>query len=283
MTITFNSTWVESTPAPFDSRRASSEHGQGFLARIRNESSQLRDSTGFAPICPISAQARRVLFDCSARCHRHPYDTAINVRQNKDSARYYLTGDFRRAAPSGDGVSVELDQSILLALCAMAGSVLGSMLGLGGGVFIIPLITLLLGVDPHTAIGASAVCVVTNSVVGSRRHLDNRYVNFRLAMILQSTTAAGAIIGALVAVSIDASFLKAALGLLLLYAAYSMVKGSKVAIPSLPQDTPDPMNLMYDFQEGSETVRYVPQRLGFGLGTSGFAGVLSECLVSVEA
>lgn len=173
---------------------------------------------------------------------------------------------------------MELDQSILLALCAMIASIFGSMLGLGGGVFIVPLFTLLLGVDPHIAIGASAVCVVTNSVVGSRRHLDNRFVNYRLAMILQSTTAVGAIIGAFIAIAIDASFLKAALGLLLLYAAYSMVKGSKVAIPSLPEDTPDPMNLMYDFQEGTETVRYVPQRVGFGLGTSGFAGVLSGML-----
>lgn len=173
---------------------------------------------------------------------------------------------------------MEFDQSILLALCAMFASILGSMLGLGGGVFIVPLFTLFLGVDPHVAIGASAVCVVTNSVVGSRRHLDNRYVNYRLAMILQSTTAAGAIIGAFIAVVIDASFLKVVLGLLLLYAAYSMVKGSKVAIPSMPQDTPDPLNLMYDFKEGDETVRYVPQRVKFGLGTSGFAGVLSGML-----
>lgn len=173
---------------------------------------------------------------------------------------------------------MDLDQSLLLALCAMVASVLGSMLGLGGGVFIVPLFTLLLGVDPHVAIGASAVCVVTNSVVGSRRHLDNRFVNFRLAMILQSTTASGAILGAFIALAIDASFLKVLLGLLLLYAAFSMVKGSKVAIPSLPQDTPDPWNLMYDYQEGTETVRYVPQRLKFGLGASGFAGVLSGML-----
>lgn len=173
---------------------------------------------------------------------------------------------------------MELDQSILLALFAMIGSVLGSMLGLGGGVFIIPLFTLLLGVEPHIAIGASAVCVVTNSVVGSRRHLENRYVNLKLAMLLQSTTAAGAILGAFIALAIDASYLKGALGLLLIYAAYSMVKGSKLVVPTMPQDTPDPKGLMYDFQEGTDTIRYVPQRVGFGISTSGFAGVLSGML-----
>lgn len=173
---------------------------------------------------------------------------------------------------------MELDQSILLALCALVASVFGSMLGLGGGVFIVPLFTLLLGVDPKIAIGASAVCVVTNSVVGSRRHLVNQYVNFRLSMLLQSTTAAGAIIGAMIALAVNANFLKALLGIMLLYAAYSMVKGSKVAIPSMPADTPDPLNLMYDYQEGTETVRYVPQRTDVGLGASGLAGVLSGML-----
>lgn len=173
---------------------------------------------------------------------------------------------------------MELDQSILLALCAMIGSIFGSMLGLGGGVFIVPLFTLWLGVDPKIAIGASAVCVVTNSVVGSRRHLDNHYVNFKLAMILQSTTAAGATIGAMIALAINANFLKALLGLLLLYAAVSMVRGSKVALANVPEDTPDPIGLMYDYQEGAETVRYVPQRLDVGLGASGFAGVLSGML-----
>lgn len=173
---------------------------------------------------------------------------------------------------------MELDQSVLLALCAFIASILGSMLGLGGGVFIVPLFTLVLGVDPIIAIGASAVCVVTNSVVGSRRHLNNQYVNFKLAMILQSTTAAGAIIGALIALAINVGILKAMLGMMLFYAAFSMIHGSRQAVASVPEDTPDPMQLMYEFKEGTETIRYVPQRLDVGLGVSGLAGVLSGML-----
>lgn len=160
----------------------------------------------------------------------------------------------------------------------MIASVFGSMLGLGGGVFIVPLFTLWLGVDPKIAIGASAVCVVTNSVVGSRRHLNNGFVNFRLSMILQSTTAAGAIVGALIALAISANFLKALLGIVLMYAAISMAKGSKVAIPNAADDKHDPMNLMSEYDDGGQIVRYVPERLKFGLGVSGFAGVLSGML-----
>ena len=173
---------------------------------------------------------------------------------------------------------MDLEQSLLLAFSAMIASVFGSMLGLGGGVFIVPLFTLWLGVDPKIAIGASAVCVVTNSVVGSRRHLTNGFVNFRLSMILQSTTAAGAIAGALIALAVSANFLKALLGIVLMYAAISMAKGSKVAIPNAPHDQHDPMSLRSEYDDGDHVVRYVPERLRFGLGVSGFAGVLSGML-----
>lgn len=173
---------------------------------------------------------------------------------------------------------MELEQSLLLAFSAMIASIFGSMLGLGGGVFIVPLFTLWLGVDPKIAIGASAVCVVTNSVVGSRRHLNNGFVNFRLSMILQSTTAAGAIIGALIALAVSANFLKALLGLVLMYAAVSMARGSKVAIVNTEPDAPDPMGLMAQYQDGGQTVRYIPKRIDVGLGVSGLAGVLSGML-----
>ena len=69
----------------------------------------------------------------------------------------------------------------------------GSMLGLGGGVFLVPILTLFFGIDPKFAVGASAVVVVTNSVVGSTNHLRIRFTNPRLAMLLQIATAAGAI------------------------------------------------------------------------------------------
>lgn len=173
---------------------------------------------------------------------------------------------------------MDLEQSLLLAFSAMIASVFGSMLGLGGGVFIVPLFTLWLGVDPKIAIGASAVCVVTNSVVGSRRHLDNGFVNFRLSMILQSTTAAGAIIGALIALAVSGNFLKALLGLVLMYAAVSMARGSKQAVPNAELNAPDPWAVMSEYQDGNQTVRYVPQRIDIGLGVSGMAGVLSGML-----
>jgi uncharacterized membrane protein YfcA len=178
------------------------------------------------------------------------------------------------------GISVDLDQSLYLALAAAGASVLGSMLGLGGGVFIVPLFTLFLGVDPKIAVGASAIAVVTNSVVGSTRHLRNRYVNIRLSMLLEISTALGAILGALIAVAVSAGFLEALLGAVLLYAAWSMLRGRKVEIANAEPGDSDPMELMAEFPEGKSgnVVRYVPQRLPFGIGASAGAGVISGML-----
>lgn len=175
---------------------------------------------------------------------------------------------------------MDIDYSLALGLAAAAAAIFGSMLGLGGGVFIVPLFTLYLGVDPKIAVGASAIAVVTNSVVGSSAHLRNGFTNVRLSMLLEITTATGAIIGAIIAVWVDANFLKVILGALLLYSAISMVRSRKVAYPNADDSTPDPMRLGASYTDTSTKteVRYVPARVPQGIGVSTGAGVLSGML-----
>lgn len=178
------------------------------------------------------------------------------------------------------GICVDLDYSLALGLAAASAAILGSMLGLGGGVFIVPLFTLYLGVDPKIAVGASAIAVVTNSVVGSSNHLRNGFTNIRLSMLLQVTTAIGAIIGAIIAIWADASLLKVLLGLILVYCAYSMIKSRKLAYPNASPDTPDPLAIgaSYPDPASGNEIRYVPQRVKPGLIISSSAGVLSGML-----
>lgn len=175
---------------------------------------------------------------------------------------------------------MDIGYSLALAIAAFAASIFGSMLGLGGGVFIVPLFTLYLGVDPKIAVGASALAVVTNSVVGSSRHLSNGFVNVRLASMLEVTTAIGAIVGAAVALAINADFLKALLGFLLVYAAISMMKNRKVTHPNVSEDEPDPLGLMASFDDPStgQVVRYIPRNLPVGVSVSTVAGVMSGML-----
>lgn len=175
---------------------------------------------------------------------------------------------------------MDIGYSLALALAAASASVFGSMLGLGGGVFIVPLFTLYLDVDPKIAVGASALSVVTNSVVGSSHHLSNGFVNVRLATMLEVTTAIGAIIGAAIALIVDGDVLKAVLGVLLVYAAFSMMRNRKVVHPNVPADEPDPLGLMAEFHDPStdQDVRYIPRALPAGITVSTVAGVMSGLL-----
>lgn len=171
-------------------------------------------------------------------------------------------------------------RSVEIGLVAAVAAVLGSMLGLGGGVFLVPIITLFFGVDPKIAVGASAVAVVTNSVVGSSVHLRSRFTNLRLAMLLQVTTAGGAIVGALIGVSADAGLVYGVFGGVLVYAALSMGIRRAAVSPIVPPGTPDPLRLGAAFHDPAvdHDVGYVPTRVPLGLGISLGAGVISGML-----
>jgi uncharacterized membrane protein YfcA len=174
---------------------------------------------------------------------------------------------------------LDVTQSVELGVAAFCTAILGSMLGLGGGVFLVPIFTLFFGVDQKLAIGASAIAVATNSVVGSTVHLQSRFTNLRLAMILQVTTAFGALIGAIVGVWAPERALNVIFAMLLLYAAISMAVKRSAPVPET-ENLPDPHGLAGEFVDPASRrlVRYVPQRLRVGLSVSGLAGALSGML-----
>ena len=164
-----------------------------------------------------------------------------------------------------------------IGLAALVAATLGSMLGLGGGVFLVPILTLFFDIDPHVAVGASAICVVSNSVVGSTTHIRSGFTNLRLAMVLQVTTALGAIVGALIALRVDAEVISIVLGIVLVYSAATMLRQRRVTPPPVPADAPDPWQLRTTFVDPANgaSLDYLPQRLETGMVVSGGAGVIS--------
>lgn len=175
---------------------------------------------------------------------------------------------------------MDIVYSLEIGAVAAVAAVLGSMLGLGGGVFLVPILTLFFGIDPKFAVGASAVVVVTNSVVGSTNHLRIRFTNPRLAMLLQIATAAGAIAGALYGVVADPRVIYGVFGGVLIYAAVSMVIRRERSVSAPPIDTPDPLRLGAAFRDpaiGSD-VGYIPGNAGWGMGVGVGAGVISGML-----
>ena len=101
--------------------------------------------------------------------------------------------------------------------CSIAGGVLGSIAGIGGGVVIVPVLTIFLGMDIRFAIGASIVSVIATSSGAGSVYVKDRITNIRIAMFLEVATALGAIIGAaILAPRLPSSALAVLFGLTLL-------------------------------------------------------------------
>lgn len=120
----------------------------------------------------------------------------------------------------------------LVFLIAAAAGFLGALTGLGGGVVVTPVLTLLLGVDLRYAIGASLVSVIATSSGAAASFVREGFSNIRIGMFLEVATTIGAIAGALLATHVPTSALSIIFGLVLLHAAWQSTH-------SLPPDQPD--------------------------------------------
>ena len=110
--------------------------------------------------------------------------------------------------------------TILIFLGSIAAGFLGSLTGLGGGVVIVPLLTLAFHVDIRYAIGASLVSVIATSSGAAAAYVREGYSNIRIGMFLEIATTIGAITGALVAVHVPLRVIAIIFGVVLIYSAY---------------------------------------------------------------
>ena len=93
---------------------------------------------------------------------------------------------------------------ILLAASYCAG-LLGSLTGLGGGVVVIPVLTLCFGVDFHYAVGAALVASIATSSGSGSAYVKEGVTNIRLGMFLEIATTIGAVCGAAVAIYLNSN------------------------------------------------------------------------------
>jgi uncharacterized membrane protein YfcA len=151
---------------------------------------------------------------------RRVSSSSLKKKHRKDFALGRILGNAgvgSRPAPARylglEGLSsLTFGFALWLGLSAAAGGVLGSMLGLGGGIVIIPVYTLVLGLPVHLAIGASLVAVVANASAAATVYLVSRLANVRLALVLATATAAGALIGGLIGTSLAGPWLTGIFG-----------------------------------------------------------------------
>jgi uncharacterized membrane protein YfcA len=107
---------------------------------------------------------------------------------------------------------------------SIAAGVLGSLLGLGGGIIVVPALTLLLHLDIRYAIGASIVSVIATSSGAAAAYVRERLTNLRVAMALEVATTSGALTGAYVGGIIGGRWLYIIFGLMLGYSAIAMLR-----------------------------------------------------------
>ena len=85
--------------------------------------------------------------------------------------------------------------ALLIALGAFLAGLLGSLTGLGGGIIIVPLLTVAFGIDIHYAVGASLISVIATSSGAAAAYVREGYTNLRVGMLLEVATSIGALLG----------------------------------------------------------------------------------------
>ena len=160
--------------------------------------------------------------------------------------------------------------------------VLGSLLGLGGGIIIVPFLTLWMKVDVRYAIGASIVSVIATSSGAAAAYVRDRMTNLRVAMFLEIATTSGALTGAYLAGIIAGRWLYIIFGLVLAYSALVMFRHrADHDRQDLPPDAlADRLNLHSDYHDESlgKQIAYRVRGTKLGFVLMYGAGIVSGLL-----
>ena len=172
-----------------------------------------------------------------------------------------------------------LEFTLLVWAVSVVAGFLGALTGLGGGVVVIPLLTLAFGVDIHYAIGAALVSVIATSSGAAAAYVREGFSNIRVGMFLEIATTAGALVGAALVLHLRVSVIAIIFGVVLLYSAYS-------SMAPAPQDKevqpPDPLatRLRMDstYPAGGGLQSYHVRGVPLGSALMFVAGILSGLL-----
>jgi hypothetical protein len=175
-----------------------------------------------------------------------------------------------------------LELVITLFATALAAGGVGAILGLGGGILLIPVLTLFFGIDMRYAMGASIVSVIATSSGAAAAYLRTSLSNVRIGLFLALATVSGALLGALLAGVVPIRVLQLLLGLALAYSTAATLRQLHVELPEAGHA--DPLALRFNL-EGSyydvvldREVKYRPTRVRLGFGAMFGAGLLSGLL-----
>jgi uncharacterized protein len=172
-----------------------------------------------------------------------------------------------------------LEFTFLVWAGALVAGFLGSLTGLGGGVVLVPLLTIFFHVDLRYAIGASLVSVIATSSGSAAAYVKEGFSNIRIGMFLEIATTLGALFGAYLTAKVPANAIAIIFAIVLLYSAYVSRRTrprTDTEEPPDPQATKLKMN--GSFPDTSGVRQYNVYHVPTGFGVMWIAGALSGLL-----
>ena len=159
------------------------------------------------------------------------------------------------------------------------GGLLGSLTGLGGGVVLIPLLTLAFHVDMRYAIGVSLISVIATSSGAAAAYVREGYSNVRIGMFLEVATTTGALLGAFLATRVATRALAMLFGAVLIYSAWLMRQRSQLG-SAVQGENPwsDKLKLSGEYPDKGRWCSYKVDRIAAGFAAMTGAGLLSGLL-----
>lgn len=172
--------------------------------------------------------------------------------------------------------------SLAVLFTSVGAGVLGAILGLGGGILLIPILTIFYRVDLHYAMGASIISVIATSSGAAASYLRTGLSNLRIGLFLVMATITGALLGAFLAGVVPVRALELILGLALSYSAFTIIRQLHDELPAYLPD--DPLAIRFGLEGRYHDLRlerdvpYRARRVAGGFVAMFGAGVLSGML-----
>lgn len=176
-------------------------------------------------------------------------------------------------------MDVELFIAVMFIGAVVAG-LLGSLTGLGGGVVVIPLLTLGLGVDMRYAVGAALVASIANSSGAAAAYIREGITNVRIGMFLEIATTIGAVIGAMIAMWLPTSVVAMIFGCVLIFSAVMSVRkhDEHTTVSHKKDRWGQALKLDGKYPSESGIKSYQVRNVAGGFSLMGLAGVVSGLL-----
>src|SRR5665213_632711 len=172
---------------------------------------------------------------------------------------------------------------LLFSLIVLAGSFLaglvGSLTGLGGGVIIIPMLTLLFGVDIHYAIGASLISVIATSSGAAAAYVKEGISNIRIGMFLEIATTLGAVGGAMLAIFAPTHIIAVIFGCVLIFSAVlSFKKKNQILVQTPAGKLANVLKMNSSYPTPKGEIKYAAHNIPGGFFMMAVAGIISGLL-----